>query len=97
MQRPRMPKVIIIGVLLLSGCEAGKESVPFSNPGFEVPGLSHSPAEGWYSEEVLAGWSTSFPDNKNKVEGDLSLGVKTLKKRPVGLPSVARAISIPAS
>lgn len=97
MQHPKMPKVIIVGLLLLSGCEAGKRSLTFSNSGFEVPGLSRSPVEGWYSEEVLAGRSTSSPDNKNKVEGDLSLSVKTLKKRPVGLSSVARAIAIPTA
>ncbi len=71
------------------------QSPTFSNAGFEVHRLSNSPGEGWYSEEVLAGRSMSFPDNQNKVEGDLSLGVKTLKKRPVGLPSIARGIAIP--
>ncbi len=99
MQRLKMPNVIIIGLLLLSGCGAGgqrMQSLTFSNAGFELPGLSSSPGEGWYSDEVLSGRSMSFPDNKNKVEGNLSLGVKTLKKRPVGLPSVARGIAIPA-
>ena len=99
MQRLKTPKVVIVGVLLLSGCGAGgqrKQAVTFSNAGFEVPGLSSSPGEGWYSDEVLSGRSMSFPDDQNKVEGDLSLGVKTLKKRPVGLPSVARGIAIPA-